>query len=64
MVPGHSCHIYGIWTNRSKKVWGYFKAIHWGGNAFHKRGILHMEGVFSLYNTAALKFFIISFTAG
>ena len=26
MVPSHSCHIYGIWTSRSKKVWGMFKS--------------------------------------
>ena len=26
MVPCHSCHIYGIWTSRSKKVWGMFKS--------------------------------------
>ena len=36
------------------------------GVAMHvtKEESSHMEGVFSLYNTAALKFFIISFTAG
>ena len=26
MVPCHSCHIYGIWTSRSKKVWGMLKS--------------------------------------
>ena len=26
MVPCHSCHIYEIWTSRSKKVWGMLKS--------------------------------------
>ena len=26
MVPCHSCHIYGIWTSRNKKVWGILKS--------------------------------------
>ena len=26
MVPCHSCQIYGIWTSRSKKVWGMLKS--------------------------------------
>ena len=26
IVPCHSCHIYGIWTSRSKKVWGMLKS--------------------------------------
>ena len=30
MVPCHSCHIYGIWTSRSKKVLGCLKVINWG----------------------------------
>ena len=30
MVPCCSCHIYGIWTSTSKKVWGCLKLINWG----------------------------------
>ena len=30
MVPCHSCHIYGIWTSRNKKVWGMLKSHHLG----------------------------------
>ena len=26
MVPCHSCHIYGIWTSKSKTVWGMLKS--------------------------------------
>ena len=30
MVPCHSCHISGIWTSRSKKVWGMLKSHQFG----------------------------------
>ena len=30
MVPCHSCHLYGIWTSRSKKVCGMLKSHHLG----------------------------------
>ena len=45
MVPCHSCHIYGIWTSRSKKVWGILKSHQLGGcgDASHKRGTLFIE---------------------
>ena len=43
MVPYDSCHIYGIWTSRSKKVWRRFKAINWGGNASRRRGTLFIR---------------------
>ena len=45
MVPCHSCHIYGIWTSSSKKVWGILKSHQLGGcgDASHKRGTLFIE---------------------
>ena len=37
MVPCDSCHIYGIWTNRSKKGVGDVEKLSiGGGNASHK----------------------------
>ena len=30
MVPSHSCHIYGIYTCRNKKVWGMLKSHYLG----------------------------------
>ena len=30
IVPCHSCHIYGIWTSRSKKVWEMLKSYQLG----------------------------------
>ena len=56
MVPCHSCHIYGIWTSRSKKVWGVLKS-HQMGLAMQvtKGGLFsYREGRFSLCNTAVL----------
>ena len=57
MVPCHSCHIYGIRTTRSKKVWETLKShqlevamqvTKGGGGSFHR------DGRFSLHNTAVL----------
>ena len=56
MVHCHSCHIYGIWTSKSKKVWGILK-IHQLGLAIQvtKGGLFsYREGRFSLFNTAEL----------
>ena len=40
MVPYYSCHIYGIWTSTSKKVWAMLKKSLIGGdNASHKGGL-------------------------
>ena len=37
MVPCHSCHIYGIWTGKSKNVWRMLKSHQLGvGDASHK----------------------------
>ena len=51
MVPCHSCHIYRIWTIRSKKVWGILKS-HQLGVAMQvtKEGSLHREDRFSVCN--------------
>ena len=38
MVPFHSCHIYLIWTSRSKEVWGMLKSSFGGGDASLKKG--------------------------
>ena len=56
MVPCHSCHIYGIWKSRSKKVWwGCLKVIIWGWQCKSQNGgSFHREGRFSLCNTAVL----------
>ena len=63
MVPCHSCHIFGIWTSRSKKVWGMLKSNHLGvGMQATKRGVFHREGWFSLCDTAVLWNFIASLT--
>ena len=63
MVPCHSCHIYGIWTSRSKKVWGCLKVINWGWRCkSQKGGSFHREGRFSLCNTAVLWNFIAGLT--
>ena len=47
-----SCHIYGIWTSRSKKVWGMLKSHQLGVGM--QGGSSHREGRFSLCNTAVL----------
>ena len=69
MVPCHSSHIYGIWTNRSKKVWGMLKSHQLGvvmqvtkGGGGGGGGSFHREGRFSLCNTAVLWNFIASLT--
>ena len=63
MVPCHSCHIYGIWTSRSKKVWGMLKSHQLGVvMQVTKGGSFHREGRFSLCNTAVLWNFIASLT--
>ena len=56
MVPCRSCHIYGIWTCTSKKVWWMLKShqlgvamqVTKGGSSFHR------EGRFSLCNAVVL----------
>ena len=48
MMPCHSCYIYGIWTSRSKKVWGMLKS-HQLGVASHRRGTLFVEKAGSHY---------------
>ena len=53
MVPCHSCHIYGIWKSRSKKVWGCLKVTNCGWWCKSQKGgggALHREGRFSLCN--------------
>ena len=56
MVPCHSCHIYGIWKKKNKKLWGMLKSHQlWVVMQFTKKGdSFHREGRFSLYNTAVL----------
>ena len=54
MVPCHSCHIYGIWTSRSRKVWWMLKS--------HQGRQVHREGRFLLCNTPVLLKFIGNFT--
>ena len=63
MMPCHSCNIYGIWTSRSKKVWGILKIINWGWRYKSQKGdSFHREGRFSLCNSAVLGNFIASLT--
>ena len=63
MVPCHSCHIYGIWTSRSKKVWGMLKSHQLGVvMQVTKGGSFDRKGRFSLCNTAVLWNFIASLT--
>ena len=63
MVPCHSCHIYGIWTSRSKKVWEMLKCQHFGVvMQVTKGGFFHRQGRISLCNTAVLWNFIAIFT--
>ena len=38
MVPFHSCHVYGIWTSRSKNVWGMLKSHRLGVAMQVKKG--------------------------
>ena len=38
MMPCHCCHIYGIWTSRSKKVWGCLEVINWGCRCKSQKG--------------------------
>ena len=47
MVLCHCCHIYGIWTSKSKKLWGMLKSHQLGGgdDAIHKRWTLFVEKV-------------------
>ena len=51
MVPCHSCHIYGTWTSRSKKVWGMLKCYPLGGDedGIHKRGTFYKKKASSHY---------------
>ena len=51
MVPCHSCHTYGTWTGRSKKVWVMLKSNPLGGDddAIHKRGTLYIKKTSSHY---------------
>ena len=63
IVPCHSCHIYGIWTSRSKKVWGMLKSHQLGVvMQVTKGGSFDRKGRFSLCNTAVLWNFIASLT--
>ena len=63
MVPYNSCHIYGIWTSRSKKEWEILKSHQLGGWRTSEKGdSFHREGRFSLCNTALLWNFIASLT--
>ena len=50
MVPGPSCHIYGIWTSRTKKVW-WMLNIHQLGVAMQvtKGGSFHIGKAGSHY---------------
>ena len=58
-VPCHSCHIYGIWTSRSSKVWGMLKSHQMGWRWKSQKGdSFHSEGRFSQCNTAVLWNFI------
>ena len=41
MVPCHSCHIYGIWTSRSKEVYGM---LNWGWRCKSQKGGLFSKG--------------------
>ena len=51
MVPCHSCHIYGTWTSRSKKVWGMLKCYPLGrdDDGIHKTGTLYKKKASSHY---------------
>ena len=63
MMPCHGCHIFGICTSRSKKVWGCLKVINWRWRCqWQKGGSFHREGGFSLCKTAELWNFIASLT--
>ena len=63
MVPCYSCHFYGIWTSRSKNVWGMLKSHQLGVvMQVTKGGSFHREGRFSLCNTAVLWNFIANLT--
>ena len=46
-MPCHSCHIYGIWTSKSKKLWAMLRShqLGGGGDAIHKRWTLFVEKV-------------------
>ena len=49
LVPCHSCHIYGIWTGRSKKVWQMLKNHQLAvAMKITKEGSFHREGRFWL----------------
>ena len=50
MMPCHSCHIFRIWTSRSKKVWKMLKSHQlWGNDTSHKRETLFIEKAGSHY---------------
>ena len=55
-----NCHMFGIWTSSSKKVWAMLKSLQlrvaMQGSSFH------WEGRVSLCNTAVLRNFIASIT--
>ena len=59
MVPCHSFHIYGIWTGRSKRVWGMVKS-HQLGVVMQVRALLIGKTGSHYYNTALLWNFIAS----
>ena len=62
MVPCHSCHIYGIWTSRSKEVWGTLLKPSIRVAMHVTRGqLFYREGGFSLCITAVLKFYCKSY---
>ena len=55
MVPCHSCHIYGIWTTRSKKVRGMLKSHQFVvAMQVTKGDSFHGKRRFSLCNTVVL----------
>ena len=53
MVPCHSFHIFGIWTGRSKRVWGMVKS-HQLGVVMQVRALLIGKTGSHYYNTALL----------
>ena len=64
MVPGPSCHIYGIWTSRTKKVWWMLNSHQLGVAMQVTKGGLfsYRKGRFSLCNTVVLWNFIARLT--
>ena len=57
MVSYHSCHIYEIWTRRSKKVWGTLHSHQLGWKCKPEEGgSFYKEEEFSLCNTVFSNF--------